>query len=336
MEEPKKNIIRIDEDIHLQGVYKIASILPTLTKTNQKQIQKSSSLFSSFSSLLSSQHHQHQPLPQNPPIQNPMTLEQFPKYSEDILFHPAKEENQITSENISIFKEVEKEEDIDEWRIDAIKEMLEKEYGEVILKEDFTKNQQTGILTVMRYARKNNLNVVDLQTALLKSNSFLKIIRDNLYTELMQQTEVLLNSLTTVNSLEERYSNIANKLIEINTIFNQMKKSFAITNMNSSQSFIRYRNLCSIQEILDKLRTCYNWYENANELMKEDEMIKAYELVQKTMVELAKLHEIQAAQQLLTKVKETKTKIIETIINRRTTNPVFRHRINNTFLFFIF
>ena len=95
--------------------------------------------------------------------------------------------------------------------------MLEKEYGEVILKEDFTKNQQTGILTVMRYARKNNLNVVDLQTALLKSNSFLKIIRDNLYTELMQQTEVLLNSLTTVNSLEERYSNIANKLIEINT-----------------------------------------------------------------------------------------------------------------------
>ena len=78
-------------------------------------------------------------------------------------------------------------------------------------------NQQVGVLTIMRFARKNKSNDIDLQTALLKSNSYLKIIRDNLYTELMQQTEVLLNSLSTVNSLEERYSLIANKLIEISS-----------------------------------------------------------------------------------------------------------------------
>ena len=316
MEQTPKNCIRIDEDIQPLGIYKIASILPTLTKINH-QPQQSTSLFRSFLSSSSSQKYSQQPLPQNPPLSNPMTIDQFPKFSEDVLYHPTKEEEQITSENISIFKEVEKEEEIDEWRIDAIKEMLEKEYGENILKEDFTKNQQVGVLTIMKFARKNKSNDIDLQTALLKSNSYLKIIRDNLYTELMQQTEVLLNSLSTVNSLEERYSLIANKLIEINNIFNQMKKSFAITNTNSSQSFVRYRNLCSIQEVLDKLRNCYNWYETANELIKEDELIKAYELIQKTMIELSKLHDIQAAQQLLVKVRETRTKIVEIIIKKK-------------------
>ena len=317
MSSYQKNVYRIDEDYHLQGVYKIASILPTLTKTNKPQLQRSSSLLSSFSSLISSQRQQQQ-LPVNQPLQNPMTIEQFPKYEEEVLFDPTKEENEVvSSENIPIFKEVEKEEDVDEWRIDAIKEMLLKEYGESILKEDFTKNQQVGVMTIMRYARRNNTNIMDLQTVLVKSQSFLKIIHDSLYTELMQQTEVLLSSLTTVNSLEEKYSIIANKLMEINNHFNQMKKSFMITNTNSSQSFIRYKNLCSIQEILDKLRNCYNWNEMAIELFTEGEVIKAYELIQKTMVELSKYQEIQAAQQLMKKVKETKLKIIDSIIKKK-------------------
>ena len=158
MSSYQKNVYRIDEDYHLQGVYKIASILPTLTKTNKPQLQRSSSLLSSFSSLISSQRQQQQ-LPVNQPLQNPMTIEQFPKYEEEVLFDPTKEENEVvSSENIPIFKEVEKEEDVDEWRIDAIKEMLLKEYGESILKEDFTKNQQVGVMTIMRYARRNNTN----------------------------------------------------------------------------------------------------------------------------------------------------------------------------------
>ena len=98
MEQTPKNCIRIDEDIQPLGIYKIASILPTLTKINH-QPQQSTSLFRSFLSSSSSQKYSQQPLPQNPPLSNPMTIDQFPKFSEDVLYHPTKEEEQITSDH---------------------------------------------------------------------------------------------------------------------------------------------------------------------------------------------------------------------------------------------
>ncbi|EKE42908.1 hypothetical protein ENU1_005120 [Entamoeba nuttalli P19] len=261
-------MIRIDEDCKLKGIYKIAALLPSL-KTSHVVIKQQTLPYTSI-----------------PSIEINSELSALQDFPSDIFYNPSST-TQKTSEDFTIFQDVEQESDIDEYRVDAIKEMLTKEFGQVYL-----------------------------PTASLKSKTFLRIVDESLYTELMQQSDVLLNSLSTVDALETQYRNIADQLTEITTYFYQIKTTLESYASKSSLSFLRYRNLCSVQHLLEQIHSCSNLLEDANNTTEIDP-IQAIDMIDRALNGLNKLSTIQCSQQLIVKANETKKTITDKIIEKK-------------------
>ncbi|BFU23670.1 hypothetical protein CL6EHI_189870 [Entamoeba histolytica] len=290
-------MIRIDEDCKLKGIYKIAALLPSL-KNSHVVIKQQTLPYTSI-----------------PSIEINSELSALQNLPSDIFYNPSST-TQKTSEDFTIFQDIEQENDIDEYRVDAIKEMLTKEFGQAIIEQNFEKNHLAGVQSVLEFAKRKQSNLLDLPTASLKSKTFLRIVDESLYTELMQQSDVLLNSLSTVDALETQYRNIADQLTEITTYFYQIKTTLESYTSKSSLSFLRYRNLCSVQHLLEQIHSCSNLLEDANNTIEIDP-IQAIDMIDRALNGLNKLSTIQCSQQLIVKANETKKIITDKIIEKK-------------------
>ena len=131
----------------------------------------------------------------------------------------------------------------------------------------------------------------------------------------MQQSDVLLNSLTTVNELELQYRQIAVGLEEITNYFNSIQKSLNFYLTNSSQSFLRYKNLCDVQAYIERIKKSADLIGEAEE-MNNDDPIEAYTIIKRAMNELKTMLRVQCSKQLMAKASEIEKKIVEKIVKK--------------------
>lgn len=78
-----------------------------------------------------------------------------------------------------------------------------------------------SIPSILNFAKKKFSDDVDIPTAAIKANAYLKIVNDCLYNELIQKSESLLGSLSSVSTLENEYSEVAKKLEDITFVTKQ-------------------------------------------------------------------------------------------------------------------
>ncbi|KAL7717375.1 Uncharacterized protein QTN25_005191 [Entamoeba marina] len=134
---------------------------------------------------------------------------------------------------------------------------------------------------------------LNIPSASLKAKSYLRIIDESLYSEIMLQSEVLLNSISTVSELETSYRKIDEDLSKTTQHFVTIQKSMKSYLENSSLSFLHAK--------MDSDR----------------DTLHAFDTIEKALRLLEKLGSLTCSHQLIKEATITKDLIVNTIIHSK-------------------
>ncbi|KAL7721989.1 Vacuolar protein sorting-associated protein 54 C-terminal domain-containing protein [Entamoeba marina] len=292
---------KIEADAQLIGVYKIAALLPSLV--NNKI-------------ALSTKKSIKTPIPPTTPIISKTPDLSFLQEAPPNLFYHKDATEVKKTEDISIFCELDTPQEVDNKRIGAIRDLIVSTYGESIIEVDYTTNLNTGVPVALEFAKKKGTDDLNIPSASLKAKSYLRIIDESLYSEIMLQSEVLLNSISTVSELETSYRKIDEDLSKTTQHFVTIQKSMKSYLENSSLSFLRYKNLCTIQQFLERLKNCSNLIEDAK-MDSDRDTLHAFDTIEKALRLLEKLGSLTCSHQLIKEATITKDLIVNTIIHNK-------------------